>query len=96
MFIINQNPNFGNAIELVIKFSKIILHIISVSLPIYMLLIALCVVIIQILNHQFSKNALPWLPIILIILSNDIELNSGPHFQNSFFSFMNWNLNSLI
>ena len=36
-----------------------------------------------------------WLPIILIILSNDINLNPGPHFQNKFFNFMSWNVNSL-
>ena len=34
-------------------------------------------------------------PIILILLSNDIQLNPGPHFQNNFFNFMSWNVNSL-
>ena len=34
---------------------------------------------------------------LLIVMSNDIQLNPGPrsHFQNNFFSFMNWNLNSI-
>ena len=27
--------------------------------------------------------------------SNDTERNPGPHFQNNFFNFMSWNLNSL-
>ena len=82
-----------------LKFSKIISQIISVSLPIYMFSIAaciLCLVVIQIWYHQLTRNVLPWLPIILIILYNDFELNPGPHFQNSSFSFMNWNLNSLV
>ena len=35
------------------------------------------------------------LPTILILLSNDIHLNPGPHFQNNFLNFMSWNLNSL-
>ena len=34
-----------------------------------------------------------WLVFIRLILANDIELNPG--FVNSFFSFCNWNLNSL-
>ena len=32
---------------------------------------------------------------ILIQLSNDVQLNPGPHFQNNFFNFMSWNVNSL-
>ena len=36
-----------------------------------------------------------WLPIILVRLSNDVHLNPGPHFQNSFLNFMSWNVNSL-
>ena len=31
----------------------------------------------------------------LFLLSNDIHLNPGPHFQSNFFNFMTWNLNSL-
>ena len=29
-------------------------------------------------------------------MSNDISKNPGPHFQNTFFNFMSWNLNSLV
>ena len=36
-----------------------------------------------------------WLQIILIALANDVHLNPGPQFQNNFFNFMSWNLNSL-
>ena len=36
-----------------------------------------------------------WLPIILVRLSNDVQLNPGHHFHNSFFNFMSWNVNSL-
>ena len=31
----------------------------------------------------------------MIYLSNDISKNPGPRFQNNFFNFMSWNLNSL-
>ena len=41
------------------------------------------------------RNKPFWVPFLLILLSNDIELNPGDHYQNNFFSFMNWNLNSL-
>ena len=41
------------------------------------------------------KNVPQWLPIILIALANDVHSNPGPQFQNNFFNFMSWNLNSL-
>ena len=31
----------------------------------------------------------------LITISNDIETNPGPRYQNNLFNFMTWNLNSL-
>ena len=34
-----------------------------------------------------------WLTILLIILSNDVQLNPGPSPQN--FNFMTWNVNSI-
>ena len=43
----------------------------------------------------YTKNEPHWLPIILIILSNDVHSNPGPQFQNNFFNFMSWNVNSL-
>ena len=36
-----------------------------------------------------------WLTILLILLSNDIQLNPGPEYHKNFLTFMNWNLNSL-
>ena len=44
----------------------------------------------------FAKKNVPfWLPIILILLSNDIHLNPGPHLQNNYLNFISWDLNSL-
>ena len=36
-----------------------------------------------------------WLPFLLVILSNDIELNPGPPIQTGGFNFAHWNINSL-
>ena len=33
--------------------------------------------------------------ILVIYLSNNISKNPGPHFQNTFFNFVSWNINSL-
>ena len=51
--------------------------------------------VFQIWCHSLRKNVPFWLPTILILLSNDIHLNPGPHFQSNFFNVMTWNLNSL-
>ena len=46
---------------------------------------------LQICCHSVINNVPQWLPIILILLSNDIQLNPGPELLK----FMTWNLNSL-
>ena len=46
------------------------------------------------MNVTFLIKIPKWLSAILIILANDVHLNPGP-FQNSYFTFMNWNCNSL-
>ena len=56
----------------------------------------LCILVFQIWCHTCTKNVPQWLSFILILLANDIELNPGPQFQNNLFSFMNWNVNSLV
>ena len=56
---------------------------------------ATCLMMFQIWCHLYVKRVPRWLPIILILLSNDINLNPGPHFQNNLFNFMSWNVNSL-
>ena len=56
----------------------------------------LSIFVFQIWCHAFSRNVPKWLPFLLILLANDIELNPGPPLQNQFLSFMNWNLNSLV
>ena len=54
-----------------------------------------CLLVFQIFCHFSMRTTQCWLPIILIILSNDIHLNPGPEYNNNFFNFMSWNLNSL-
>ena len=45
--------------------------------------------------YSYIKRIPHWLPFFLIVISNDIHLNPGPHYQNNLFNFMSWNLNSL-
>ena len=49
----------------------------------------LCLMVFQIWCHSLKRNVPLLFPIIPILLSNDI------HFQNNFFNFVSWNLNSL-
>ena len=102
LFIICINPNIGNLIDLSLKLSKIISQVISGTLPLYIFCISvmpatciLCLMMFQIWCHSYVKHVPCWLPIILILLSNDINLNPEPHFQNNLFNFMSWNVNSL-
>ena len=53
-----------------------------------------CLLIFQISSSRFLRIT-PWLPKLLIIIANDIHVNPGPHYQNTFFTFMTWNVNSL-
>ena len=54
--------------------------------------------VFQIWSFSFNKNVPFWVPMLLILMSNDIHLNPGPqtNLQNNCLNFMNWNLNSLI
>ena len=54
-----------------------------------------CLFVLQICCHSLNKKEPHWLPILLILLSNDIQLNPGPTLQNNLFNFMTWNVNSL-
>ena len=103
IFIISlSNTNYGSVVNLMLKFSKIVSRFIFSILSIYIYSIALtpvtCIIslmVFQIWCHSLRENVPFWLPTILILLSNDIHLNPGPHFQSNFFDFMTWNLNSL-
>ena len=58
-------------------------------------LLAFYALVLQIWCHSFTKDVPHWLPQLLIILSNDIQLKPGPQFQDNFLNFMSWNLNWL-
>ena len=53
-----------------------------------------CFYILSMWYYICFKCKSKWIPFLLIILANDISKNPGPVTQN-YFSFMNWNLNSL-
>ena len=55
----------------------------------------LSICVLQILCLSITKEVPPWLSALLILISNDIEQNPGPGYHSNFFTFMNWNLNSL-
>ena len=103
IFIISlSNTNYGSVVNLTLKFTKIVSRFIFSIISIYIYSIALtpvtCIIslmVFQIWCNSLRKNVPFWLSTILILLSNDIHLNPGPHFQNNFFTFMTWNLNSL-
>ena len=101
--VVLMNPNFGRLIELLLNFSKIVSRTIFITLTLYMFSIAIipgtCILtlfVFQIWTFSFKKNV-TWVPFLLILLSNDIQLNPGsqPNLQNNYLNFMNWNLNSL-
>ena len=80
-FIIHTIPDTGNLT--LIKFNKIIPTVVSGG----------SMSISQLWCHINVKRVPHWLPVILIILSNDIHLNPGymhplPHTQNKYFNFM--------
>ena len=96
-------PNFLSLIKIHPNVSKSLtrgcFHITCVLIftdPISPATLLLSIFVFQIWCHALSRNVPRWLPLLLIILANDIELNPGPPLQNQFLSFMNWNLNSLV
>ena len=102
LFIICINPNIGNAIDLSLRFGKLSLGVTSGTLLFYIFCISTmpatctrCLIVFQIWCNLYVKCVPCWLPIIHVILSNYVNLNSGPYFQNNFFNFMSWNVNSL-
>ena len=102
LLIMRTYLNVRNVVDLPCKFGKIISSVISGTLLFYIFYISvtpatcyLCLIIFHIHCHSCVKRVPHWLPIILIILSNDVHLNPGPQFQSNFFNFTSWNVNSL-
>ena len=57
----------------------------------------LSLAVLQISSNSLRNSKSPvWLPILLIILSNDIHLNPGPNFQTNVLNVMSWNVNSSV
>ena len=49
----------------------------------------LCLFIIFITCTSITKKVPLWVTLLLILLSNDIEMNPGPSYHDNFFTFMN-------
>ena len=98
LFIIRTDINIGNVFDLsCIIISSLFLvpcHFIYFIYHLHLQLALFAGVIFQIWCHSYVKPVPHWLPIILIFLTNDVDLNPGPQFQNNFYNFMSWNVNS--
>ena len=86
----------------VFNLCKLMIFLFTISLSFYLFLIAvspvshlLSLIIMFILCSFITRNVPTWVSVLLILLSNDIELHPGPQYHENFFSFMNWNLNSI-
>ena len=102
-FYLQYFPNFAFLINLDPKISKHIARSCFHTSRVFIFAdsispgaLILSIFVFQIWCNALSSNVPRWLPFILILMANDIELNPGPALQNQFFSFMNWNLNSLV
>ena len=92
-FLKNSHRNVSNSLACgCFHVSCLLIFFESISPMTFML----SVFVVQIWCHRVCSNVPQWLPLLLILLANDIELNPGPPLQNQFLSFMNWNLNSLV
>ena len=85
-----------------LRFSKTRSNILFVIITIFLLYIAvtpsahlLCFCVFQVFFHSYVNKVSPWVPIFLVILSNYVHFNPGPHFQNNLFNLMTWNANSV-
>ena len=87
-WIIHVCPNFTFLLTRVFKLCRLMLFLIAVS-PVAHLL---SLVIMFILCSYITRDVPTWVSLLLLLLSNDIELHPGPQY----FNFMNWNLNSIV
>ena len=55
----------------------------------------LCLYISYAFCCHLTRKTPPWVPFLLILLSNDIEFNQGPLYSENFLNIIKWNLNSL-
>ena len=102
LLFLNVHPSLFFGPKCSIKFIRFLTKSISYTFPLYIFSISvtpiafiLCLVIIQIWCYIHAKCVYNWLPIFLILISNDVELNPGDYYEENFFTFMSWNLNSL-
>ena len=102
VLFIHSNLTLSCVLNGALRFSKTISNIIFVIITIFLLSIAvtpsahiLCFCVFQVFFHSYVNKVSLWLPIFLVMLSNDVDFNPGPHFQNNLFNFMTWNANSL-
>ena len=93
----------GIGFELLHEFRKTTAVLLFGTSAIFMFSIAITpgtefifIAVFQILCYSYAKIVPHWLSTLLILISNDIELNPvRPGYHSNSFNFMSWNLNSL-
>ena len=88
LLITRFDPIIGNDLPyLLLNKINATTRVVSVSLLLYTFSISvtpatciLCLFMFQISCYCYAKRIHHWLPILLIIISNDIHLNPGPHY----------------
>ena len=96
ILILRLYPNFADdLLDLLLKQNKGISRVTSAALSLCIFSMSvtpatciLCLLVFQIWCYSYTKHLPHWLSVFLIILSNDIHLNPGPHYQLDFFNFM--------
>ena len=101
--LIYSELNLWSPLVTVFKFKKNTSMILFVISSIYSFMDAVtsfshffCFIIFQRISSSYVDTTSSWFPGLLILLSNDTEKNPGPQYENCFFNFMTWNLNSLV
>ena len=91
---LNSSFNYDPAIRYSLKFSKHVSKTVFIVSSFYMFSIAhtqscyiLSLLVLHICCHSLRNNVPDWLPIILILLSNDTQLNPGQLLKTNCLNF---------
>ena len=91
VLFIHSNLTLSCVLNSALRFSKTISNIIFVIITIFLLSIAmtpsahiLCFCVFQVFFHSYVNKVSLWLPIFLVMLSNDVHFNPGLIFKITF------------
>ena len=103
IWLISQDHEISWLFTLAFNFCRILKSIFPFGLGLLLFVSAmtpgshlLSLIITLILCRLCVRKIPNWVFLLFLMLANDIEFNPGPRYHEGFFSFMNWNLNSLV